>query len=374
MKKGFCALLAAALLLQSGCSMLSTEYYSVREYSEEATADTEELSGSISNYNALRRAITLMVQRHEESGKLTFSGYDGTVSDDIAVACWEVKSDSALGAYAVDYMSYDISLIVSYYEAEIFINYRRTAEQVASIQTVGGVSQLREAIHAAVRELSPTLTVKMNTAGLTTAEIQQMTSEIYYDNPLMTIIEPTVTASVYPESGLERIFELSFDYGRESEQLREMKEKLMTCVGSLSFSVSGTDKEELVLGLAEALRQNCRMLDHSRTNSTIDSTAYGAAVNGAADSEGAALAFMCLCMAKNIDCVVVEGRLDKEPHFWNIVTIGNVSRHIDVSQEAMLFSDADILERYWWDTDDYPACVADNAADQPLAQSDERDF
>lgn len=372
MKKGFCALLAAALLLQSGCSMLSTEYYSVREYSEEATADTEELSGSISNYNALRRAITLMVQRHEESGKLTFSGYDGTVSDDIAVACWEVKSDSALGAYAVDYMSYDISLIVSYYEAEIFINYRRTAEQVASIQTVGGVSQLREAIHAAVRELSPTLTVKMNTAGLTTAEIQQMTSEIYYDNPLMTIIEPTVTASVYPESGLERIFELSFDYGRESEQLREMKEKLMTCVGGLSFPVFGTDKEELVLGLAEALRQNCRMLDHSRT--TIDSTAYGAAVNGAADSEGAALAFMCLCMAKNIDCVVVEGRLDKEPHFWNIVTIGNVSRHIDVSQEAMLFSDADILERYWWDTDDYPACVADNAADQPLAQSDERDF
>lgn len=376
MKKRFCAaLLAAALILpQCGCSMLKTEYYTVKDYTEGMTSEVEELSGSISSYNSLRRAISLMVQRHEESGKLTFSNYDGTVSDDIAVACWEVKSDTALGAYAVDYMSYDINRIVSYYEAEIFINYRRTAEQVESIQAIGGVSQLQGAMHDAIRDLVPTLTVKLNTTGLTPEEIQQMASSIYLENPLMTLIEPVVSVAMYPESGLERIFELSFDYGRDSEIIREMKEELREAVAQLAVNGSGPDDTETVYGIAGALSQNCRMLEQARTDSTIDSTAYGAVVNGAADSEGAAMAFMCLCIAKGIDCVVVEGRLDKETHFWNIVTIDGVSRHIDVSQmavgeQARLYSDSEVLDRYWWDTDKYPVCG--EADETPGVQDEE---
>ncbi len=372
MKKRFCALLLAlaAILPQCGCSMLATEYYSVREYTEDMTSEVEELSGSISNYSSLRRAISSMVQRHEESGKLTFSNYDGTVSDDIAVACWEVKSDTALGAYAVDYMSYDINRIVSYYEAEIFINYRRTQEQVDSIQAIGGVSQLQGAMYDAIRDLVPTLTVKINTAGLTPDEIQQMATDIYFENPLMTLIEPSVSVAVYPESGLEQIFEMSFDYGRDAETIRTMKEELRETVAQLATMVSGWGDIETVVGLAGMLPQHCRVLEQARTDSSIDSTAYGAIVNGTADSEGAAMAFMSLCIAKGIDCVVVEGRLDKEPHFWNIVTIDEVSHHIDISQmtdgaPVRLYSDSEILDRYWWDTDKYPVCgeASETAAD-----------
>lgn len=369
MKKWFCAVLLAALMLpQCGCSTLKTEYYTTKDYTEDMVAsEVEVLSGSISSYNALRRAISLMVQRHEESGKLTFSNYDGTVSDDIAVACWEVKSDTALGAYAVDYMSYDINRIVSYYEAEIFINYRRTAEQVESIQTVGGVSQLQEAMHDAIRDLAPALTVRLNTAGLTQEEIQQMVSTIYRENPLMTLIEPSVAVAAYPESGLEKIFELSFDYGRDPELIRTMKEKLRESVAQLASRASGANSVETVYSIAEALFQSCRMVEQARTDSTIDSTAYGAVVNGTADSEGAAMAFMCLCIAKGIDCTVVEGRLDKETHFWNIVTIDGASRHIDVSQmtagePARLYRDSEILDRYWWDTDKYPMCGEEEKA------------
>ncbi len=360
-RKILAAVSAAVLILQGGCSILKTEYYSVKDYTEDMTSEVEELTGSIGNYDSLLRAISGMVQRHEESGRLTFSNYDGTVSDDIAVACWEVKSDTALGAYAVDYMSYDINRIVSYYEAEIFINYRRTREQVDSIQALSTMTQFEDAIYDAISDLEPVLTVSMNTTGLSEEDIQALVSGVYFENPLMTVIEPQVTAEIYPESGIERIIEVYIDYGGDTDTLREMKSQLREGVVELSVSVTGRASPETALALADALARHCTLLDETTVESSVDSTAYGAVVNGAADSEGLAMAFMSLCIAKDIECVVVEGRLNTRAHFWNIVTIDGVSRHVDVSgilagESVMLRTDAEIIDRYWWDTGLYPVC------------------
>ena len=91
------------------------------------------------------------------------------------------------------------------------------------------------------------------------------------------------------------------------------------------------------------------------------SGAYDALVTGRSNSEGLAMAFQALCSSLGLDCQVVSGRLDNEPHFWNIVGFGGASYHLDLTEpdSRFLLGDDGMWGRYWWDTAAYPACAAD---------------
>ena len=54
-------------------------------------------------------------------------------------AVYEVSRGDPLGTCAVDYMTYDYSKIVSYYEIHVHTTYRRTLEEIQSIQNTSGV-------------------------------------------------------------------------------------------------------------------------------------------------------------------------------------------------------------------------------------------
>ena len=73
------------------------------------------------------------------------------------------------------------------------------------------------------------------------------------------------------------------------------------------------------------------------------------------------MAFQALCGALGGECQVVSGRLDNEGHFWNIVSFGGASYHLDLSDldESFLRGDDGMWGRYWWDTAAYPACPED---------------
>ena len=84
---------------------------------------------------------------------------------------------------------------------------------------------------------------------------------------------------------------------------------------------------------------------------------------GEADSEGMAVAYKAMCDAADIDCLVVEGRLDREEHYWNIITVDGASYHVDTSRTmelgygaTFLISDAQMWGGYWWDNSEYPEC------------------
>ena len=57
-------------------------------------------------------------------------------------------------------------------------------------------------------------------------------------------------------------------------------------------------------------------------------------MSGRADSEGMALAYKALCDTIGIECTVVEGRLDRTEHYWNIVTLEGDSYHVDTSRAS----------------------------------------
>lgn len=375
MKRSLLLLLAAVLLLPlGGCaSIFDREVYTEEPY--EAVSDTldaeEDLAEAISNYTALRRAISRLVAEHTESAELQFQNYSGSISQDISTACWEVKSSTPLGAFAVDYISYDLSRIVSYYQAEIHITYKKSAYQVESLEHVETLSAMRTRLSEALRNGETYLVLEIAAASLTEDAVSEGVAQACYADPFLCPVLPTVTTGLYPESGVTRILEITLDYGLDSETLEAQRAALEAAVdAAAAAALEAAGGEADAVPARDYLAALCAYLASvCVVDETAPGTALAALTEGTASSEGVAMAFEAGCLAMDIACVPVFGRLDGETHVWNIVTLDGVSGHVDVSADGVFMAgDADISGAYWWDTSEYPACEADGASDEPSSE------
>lgn len=382
MKRTLCLLLCLGMALtMSGCAVLFDTEYSVTEpYAAEMVfvENTEDAAvGSISNYASLKRAIEYLVSQHAESAELQFQNYDGSISQDISAACWEVKSSSAIGAFAVDYMSYDLSRIVSVYQAELHITYKRSADQMSALETVPNFTAFTDKLDQAIRENRTYLVLETGIASITADIVREKVQEAYYADPLACPVMPAAEVAIFPESGVSRIFEITLSYGADGQTLAAMGEALRAAVDEMVLQTAPegwTEETFLPRDRAEVL------YEHIRENCPLDeaggATAWDALVDGGADSEGLAMAYMAGCQALGLECTVILGRLDGEDHVWNLVTIGGMTYHVDVTSGAVFLADDEMLlsAGYWWDTSLYPVCamtyeetVAAKASVEPAA-------
>ncbi len=368
MKRLLGALLAAAVLFGcAACSIFDRSVYELTEYSAEPEEGSDDGVGYISDYAALRRAIVWLVAEHQESAELQFQNYDGNISRDLSQACWEVKSSTPLGAFAVDYTSFDLSRIVSFYQADIYITYKRSAEQVQELEQLGGLSSFLRRLDEALSGGEHYLVLQMTAASLTPELVKEYIRRAYYADALASPVLPEAEVSLYPDSGVERIVEISLDYGLSPEELDERRQAMIAACQSAAEALadepaaSGEASGESD-GTADRIYDAAVWLE-ARCQYAADggSGAYDALVTGRADSEGLAMAFQALCGALGGECQVVSGRLDNEGHFWNIVSFGGASYHLDLSDldESFLRGDDGMWGRYWWDTAAYPACPED---------------
>ena len=363
MKRLLCAALAASMAIScAGCaSLFDKEYYVTAEYeapSDAAEPEEEETADSILNYASLKRAITRLVSEHVESAQLQFQNYDGSISQDISTACWEVKSSTALGAFAVDYISYDLSRIVSYYQAEIYITYKRSATQVAALEQTENMGGLAQRLDEAIRGGETYLVLGVSAASATADTVREIVARSYYADPLACPVLPAVEVGVYPESGVSRIMEVTLDYGHDGEELSQMRQELGAALDVMAAQAAPAEANPV-----EQIRTLCRYLaSNCAYDPAASGTLWDALVAGTADSEGLAMALEAGCQALGIDCQAVLGRMDGEEHVWNIVTIGESCYHVDVSNwsageaAAFLVGDEALWGAYWWDTSQYPVC------------------
>ncbi len=378
------ALLALALLVLTGCSGLyDRSYYSSEPYQAPSVQSEEEPAyDNITNYASLRRAVLALVTDHVESAQLQFNGYEGSVSQDISTACWDVKSSTALGAFAVDYISYDLSRIVSYYQAEVNITYKRSAAQVDALERASDLSALTDRLDRALREGETYLVLEIADASATADTICAYVSDGYYADPLACPVLPEVQVGLFPETGVSRIAEVSLDYGLEPEELGRRRAELAAALTELTAGLApappsedaaaspspspSPSAREAALDQAERLRLLCgRLADRCRADESAGPTAWDALTGGAADSQGLALALEACCQAIGLDCRIVTGRMDGQVHFWDMVTLAGTSYHVDVSVSGdagpavFLSGDGRLWGVYWWDTSDYPQCPED---------------
>ncbi len=371
-KKWILLLLTAVFCLTAvGCgSLLEGEYYSAQSYEDELPVQ-EGSDVIVRSYAALKTAILSLVEGGQEERKLSFSGYTGEPGEDLPRACAELKSDNALCAYAVDYFSYDLSRIVSYYEARIFVNFRRSAEERAQLRNIGAVSRVGDALYEAMQSADTSIVLQAVGPELSTADLQDMAQAYYYSAPLDCLQLPYVSLRVYPSTGIYRIYEIDINYGSDESSRELLAEQLSEAAGV--FAAAVREENDAAEGDAAALAELAaqRLAEHSawaQSVSGYDLTAYGALIGSRASDEGLAMAYKAICDLLGLDCIVIAGRMDKAPHVWNMVRSGEDPeehyRHVDVSQllidaeesgEARAQrGESEMWGRYWWDIDLYP--------------------
>jgi hypothetical protein len=347
MKKAMTAALLAALLTVSGCaSMLNRDYLSVTSFEPVSGSSDSTSALRVESYQELVNAILYLVSAGEEHGVLTLYNYTQDVETDLTRACLEVVQEDPLGAYAVDYIKHDYTLIVSYYEANIDIAYRRTPEQVASIVSVTGSSAIRRELSRTLADFSSQAVLRVSYFAEDEDYILELVRQAYYDTPTAALGMPEVAVSLYPDSGQQRIVEIDLTYSAGADTLRRRSQELK------ALTLDQLSQPATAQSLYAALRGSVAIEEGSG-----HSSAYDALIEGVADSEGAALAYQLLCDQAGIECTVVVGTLDGAPHFWNIVTEED-ARHVDLSAGLLALTDDQLtaLGQYDWDRTEYPSC------------------
>ena len=346
MKKRIAALSLSLSLFLTGCSsLLEREHFEISPYEPLAVDQNDRSALRVKTYQELVSAILYLVSEGAEQGVLNLHNYNRDVADDLARACREVTQEDPLGAYAVDYIRHDISRIVSYYEANIYISYRRTPEQIDSIIPVIGSSAIRRELSRALTTFSRETVLRVSYFSEDEDYILNLLHQAYYDNPATALGLPTVSISIYPSSGYQKIIEVTLDYAVSPAVLLLHNRELIPIVpqpDSTHKTLFRTLQDTLTIDLSYG-----------------GNTTYAALVNGSADSEGAALAYKLLCDRAGLPCTVVCGRLGDRNHFWNIVLLDGVYRHLDLSAGLFGLTDAELTEAgdYQWDLSDYPTCA-----------------
>ena len=338
----------------SSCALYDKEYVAVNDYVI-SSPDLSKNEGRITtaNLSELKRAVENAVEMGEKEVNIIFpENYSGDVSQDLAEACWQVRSQNALCAYCVDNISYELSKIVNYYEATLSVSYADTGvpfDKIYQMQYATGISDL---IKKTMESGEKKLVILIKNSSYTAESIASMVSDIYLKNPISLPKEPSVNIQLYGGTGNQKLYNMTFNYGMSDEKLILEKEEL-SFINPFN-DVYETDNEKFK-AVAEYIRGNIAIGD--------DSTIYSALVNGEGNSKALALSTVALCNKIGLDSAVVEGQKNYNDRLWNLIKIDGSYYHFDPydflesdTDRIYLKSDSDMWNSYRWDTSSYPKC------------------
>lgn len=360
MQKRLCLLLAALALCLTACgSVFDREYLSVTDYELPAQEQREEAEGvPVQNEAELRRYLTELLNEGATEGHIVFdSAYEGDLSADLANACWKVRTQDALFAYCVATISYDVNKLVNHSEARIVIRYTEADQARDSIVRLQLTTGLEEELHRALERGDSRLVVLIGRSSLSAEDVSSLASQVYRAEPRLQPREPRVTVNMLSGTGLQRLYEINFGYGMTQEDLAERRAQLQSLSPFVGVDRPAREPALRALQACQYLTENCRFSDNAAGD------IYAALIQGEADSEGLALAYVELCRQLDLPCQIVYGQRDWHSRCWNIVQIGGDYYHVDVAECIRSGMESGFLQRdesmwtyYRWDISSYPPC------------------
>ena len=354
MKRQTIVLIVAVLtaLLLSGCGFFDKTYVVEADYplpagKETATDDTMMVSG----FSELREEIRNSVAEGLESRKVIFdAGYDGNPAEDLAAACWQIRTEDALCIYCVENIAYELTQILSVTEAKINITYSPKAISVAEVVSMPYATELNDCIADAIGSGQSRMAILISRSTMSAEDMTARFSEVYRKNPGLSPVEPSVSVTMFSGTGMQRLYELNVDTGLTSDRFHAQK----AAMDSLAFEPEEeADERTLAENAAQYLSDAC--------NAEGPSTVYSALIEKNASPEGVALAYVELCRRSGLDCRIVYGQKDWQDHCWNIVRIDGDYYHVDLfagMESGFMKSDSDFWGSYRWAVNEYPKCGA----------------
>ena len=327
MRQKLLAGLTATVLLLSGCAqLLNRDYLHTAPHNTTPTAEGDPSVLRAENYQELVNALVYFVSQGAETGSIRLYVDAEDVDASLAAACLEVVQEDPLGAYAVEHIKYSVDPVVTYYQAEVEITFCRTREQIASVVLATGTTAIRGELESALAAFLPERVLRISYFHEDEEFIRTLCREAYYANPATALGLPEVAVAIYPESGRQRIVEISLAYPLDMQELTRRYELLALACADLIRSLPPASGDQLIISVGQSI------LSAGAHSETGGSTAYHALLSGGADSQGLALTMALICQRLTIDCRVVQGTLNEQPHFWNVLPTQGGWMHLDLSQ------------------------------------------
>ena len=159
---------ALALCLLTGCAPLLERTYATAEPHSSKFWESE-AAGTLraETHQDVVNDLLLLVGQHRETATLRLYNFDSevTVADTVSRATTEVKQETPMGAYAVEYITASSHAQRGYYEVSVRISYQRTLEQIQAVVNATSPEALYSLLSAALDEGRTELAVRLGYWG-----------------------------------------------------------------------------------------------------------------------------------------------------------------------------------------------------------------
>lgn len=341
-------------VLLSGCNLwLDGSYNSVKPHLEEYEKPREE-SVEVNSFAQLQDALALLVEDGSQSGVL----YTSDISQDnldayMDRAARNIKQHNAIGAYAVDEITYEIGTNIGKQAIAVNISYNHNRSEILRIKQTESMEDAIKVITAALDNCDPG--VVLNVKQYSTVDFTQLVQDYVDNNPQTCMEMPQVATTVYPQSGIgtERVVELTFTYQTSRSALRNMQQTVTPVFASAKLYVNtDADNWEKYAQLYSFLMER-----YDYTIETSITPTYSLLRHGVGDSKAFATVYSAMCRQAGLDCQVVSGTRAGEARCWNLLKIDGVYYHIDLLQCSssggfQAYTDED-MTGYVWDYSAY---------------------
>lgn len=367
-------LLAAVLLLSSLSACRSAEYLHIQEHVDpfsykETTEETESPRLIASSYYDLRDVLISQMMDGAEHSQIFLENYTADVENDMKRLVTYMTDSDPVGAYAIDYINYELFSGQHEQSVAVDVVYRRSASEIAAIRSVRGNEQADNFVIAALEEFAPSVTLQIS--GYVQEDFEKTIREYCLYHPEKTVPCSDFSVSIYPKTGNVRVAEFHFSYEQTKEELRStVSDTAVALSSAYNYMRYGqTQKDCASLALSY-------LVGRFQYTESDNATVYSLLCKGEANSMAFASVFAYLCRNADIDCVIAEGTKNEIPYDWVMIQIDNAWYHLDVydtvmneSRELELKTD-DQMTEYQWDTEAYPVCngvqpTAETPPDEP---------
>ena len=207
MKKIVILLLLAGMLLLTGCSSFLHREYSVVEPHSSSYYESEDVLRAENYQDIVNDLLILVGQQAKEAAIWLYLDGGADAAELAEQACREVQTETPLGAYAVDYLTYTIdSTPRNYVAVDLTIGYRRTAAQMDAIVHTTSISALPNLLAAAAERGAAELTVQLSYFHDQQQEVRNMVATAQKEHGGQN--QEPWQVNFYPEGGDAGIIEI----------------------------------------------------------------------------------------------------------------------------------------------------------------------
>ena len=346
-------LIILTVLTLCGCdAWMDGSYYSVTPHQQQ-NIDQEVESVEVSNYTQLQAAMEELVHRGMESGVIYVAGLDSIRLDtyvDMAVS--NIINWDAVGAYAVEDVTYEVGKNAGKTAVAVDITYNRSRSEILRIKTTETMDEVQQEIANALEDCEANVVMLVEEYAKT--DFVQLVQDYVDLHPETCMEFPQVAAAVYPDSGAERVIEISFTYQTSRDTLRMMQNYVQPVFAAASLNVSGEEGESAKFSRMYAflMERNDYRVETSITPS------YSLLRHGVGDSKAFATVYSAMCREAGLDCQIVSGTRAGVPWVWNIICEDGVYYYVDLliseASGRMLRMTEQSMNGYVWDYSAYP--------------------